>query len=226
MEAQRYPQDYDGIVSAAPAINWTKLLMNGFWGPLLMSTTSNPVPACKLAAATAAAVAACDPLDGVEDGVIEDPGRCTYDPTALVGIAPGECGAITQGDADIIRQLWDGPRREDGGRLWHGAPRGTDLATLAATGGTPLRPQAFRLSVDWLRYFITQDPQFDWTTITPAAYQALWDRSTDQYGIVIGTDDPDLGTFRDRGGRTIIWHGLADELITAHGTVDYYTRVQ
>ena len=78
----------------------------------------------------------------------------------------------------------------------------------------------------WLRYFITQDPQFDWTTITPAAYQAFWDRSFEQYGIVIGTDNPDLSAFRDRGGKTIVWHGLADQLITAEGSIDYYTRVQ
>ena len=117
-------------------------------------------------------------------------------------------------------------RREDGGPLWHGPPRGTDLKPLAASRGTPLQPQAFGFSVDWLRYFITQDPQFDWTTVTPAAYQAFWDRSYEQYGIVIGTDNPDLSAFRDRGGKTIIWHGWADQLITAEGTIDYYTRVQ
>jgi feruloyl esterase len=63
----------------------------------------------------------------------------------------------------------------------------------------------------------------NWTTITPEAYQALWDRSFEQYGIVIGTDNPDLSAFRDRGGKTIVWHGLADQLITAEGTIDYYT---
>jgi feruloyl esterase len=59
-----------------------------------------------------------------------------------------------------------------------------------------------------------------------AGYQALWDRSHEQYGIVFGPDDPDLSAFRDRGGKTIIWHGLADQLITASGTIDYYTRAQ
>ena len=77
-----------------------------------------------------------------------------------------------------------------------------------------------------MRYFLTQDPQFDWTTITPEAYQAFWERSQEQYGIVIGTDNPDLSAFRDRGGKTIVWHGLADQLIPAEGTIDYYTRVQ
>jgi feruloyl esterase len=81
-------------------------------------------------------------------------------------------------------------------------------------------------SVEWLRYYLTQNPQFDWTTVTPAAYQRFWDQSAEQYGSIIGTDNPDLSGFRDRGGRTIIWHGWADPLITAESTIDYYTRVQ
>src|SRR5213082_578545 len=65
MEAQRYPQDYNGIVSGAPAINWTRFIPQELWGAVLMSATGNPLPACKLAAATAAAIAACDTADGV-----------------------------------------------------------------------------------------------------------------------------------------------------------------
>jgi feruloyl esterase len=226
MEAQRYPQDYNGIAAAAPAINWTNLMMQELWGSMLMNTASNPVASCKLVAATTAAVAACDGIDGVKDGVIEDPNRCNYDPNALVGTSAGDCGTFTQADADMIRRLWQGPRRENGGPLWYGQSRGADLTALAASRGTPLKPQAFLFSVDWLRYFITQNTQFDWTTITPAGYQLLWDQSAEQYGIVIGTANPDLTAFRDRGGKAIIWHGWADQLITADSTIDYYKRVQ
>jgi hypothetical protein len=80
--------------------------------------------------------------------------------------------------------------------------------------------------MDWFRYFVTQDPKFDGNTVTPAAYERLWDQSVEQYGPVIGTDSPDLTAFRDHGGKAIVWHGWADPLITAEGTVDYYTRVQ
>ena len=79
--------------------------MQSLWGPVLMNAASNPIPSCKLAAATAAAIAACDAIDGVKDGVIEDPKRCTYDPKALVGTSAGECGTFTEADADIIRDL-------------------------------------------------------------------------------------------------------------------------
>ena len=117
MEAQRYPQDYDGIVSGAPAINWSRFIPQELWGAMLMNAVGNPLPACKLAAATAAAIAECDGIDGVNDGVIEDPQRCTYDPKPLVGISAGDCGSFTEADVNVIRKLWQGPRREDGSFL-------------------------------------------------------------------------------------------------------------
>ena len=221
MEAQRYPQDYNGILSGAPAINWNRFLIQPLWGPVVMNASNNPVAACKLAAATAAAIAACDNIDGVKDGVIDDPKRCSYDPKALVGTSAGECGAFTDADANVIRRLWEGPRRQDGGFLWYGLPRGSDLNAMWTTRGTPLRPQPFGISMDWFRFFLTQDPKFDGNTVTPASYERFWDQSVEQYGIVIGTDDPDLAAFRDRGGKAIVWHGWADQLISAEGTVDY-----
>jgi len=226
MEAQRYLQDYNGIVSGAPAINWNRFHIQHLWGPVVMNATNNPVAPCKLSAATAAAITACDGIDGVKDGVIEDPKRCTYDPKPLIGTSAGECGAFTDADVNVIRKLWEGPRREDGTFLWYGLPRGADLNALWTSRGTPLRPAPFGISMDWFRYFLTQDPKFDGNTVTLAAYERLWDQSAEQYGIVFGTDNPDLTAFRDRGGKSIVWHGWADQLISAEGTVDYYTRVQ
>lgn len=225
MEAQRYPRDYDGIVAGAPAINWPKLHVQQLWGPMLMNNEGNPVAACKLAAATAAAIAACDLNDGVEDGVIENPARCDYDASALIGSTAGECGTFTAADASIVNRIWEGPRRRDGGFLWHGAARSSDLNALSGSRGDPLAPQAMFITLDWFRYFLAQDPEFDWTTVTHAGYERLWEQSAEQYGIVIGTDNPDLTAFRDRGGKAIVWHGWTDPLITAHGTVDYYERV-
>ena len=226
MEAQRYPEDYNGIAAAAPAINWTKLMMQSIWGSVLENTAGNPIASCKLAAATTAAIAACDGIDGVKDGVIEDPNRCTYDPKALIGTSAGTCGTFTEADADIIRKLWQGPTRESGTKLWYGQARGADLNAVTSSRGEPLKPQPFQFTVDWLRYWITQNPQFDWTTMTPAAYEAFFDRSFEQYDLAIGTDNPDLAPFRDRGGKTIIWHGWADQLIPTDGSIDYYKRVQ
>ena len=226
MEAQRYPEDYSGVVSGAPAINWTRFVPQELWGAMLMNAAGDALPPCKLAAATAAAIAACDFIDGVKDGVIEDPQRCNYDPKALVGTAAGDCGTFTEADADLIRKFWEGPHRADGSFLWYGMTRGADLSALYGSRGNPPKPQAFGISLDWFRYFLAQDPQFDWAAMTPAGYERFWDQSVEQYGNVIGTDNPDLTAFRDHGGRVIVWHGWADQLITPEGTIDYYKRVE
>jgi hypothetical protein len=225
MEAQRYPADYDGILSGAPAINWPKLHVEQLWGHVVMLEAKNVVPQCKLEAAAAAALAACDDTDGVKDGVIEDQLRCKYDPKALVGTASGSCGAITEADVDVIRKIWDGPKRRDGSFLWYGLPRGASFA-LSATGGTPPAGRPFEITLDWFRFFLTQNPDWNWQTITHEAYEQFWDQSVEQFGSVFGTDNPDLSAFRDRGGKIVLWHGWADPLIYADGTIDYYTRVR
>jgi feruloyl esterase len=225
MEAQRYPADYDGIVSRAPAINWTRFVPQELWGVVAMNAAGNPIPPCKLAAATNAAIAACDTIDGVADGVIEDPKRCSFDPAALIGASTEGCGAFTESDVALIRQFWDGPRRGDGRFLWYGLPRGADLSALWGATGNPLQPRAFSIALDWFRYFLTQDPDFDWTTMTHAGYERLWEQSVEQFGEVIGTDNADLSAFRDAGGKAIVWHGWTDQLISASGSIDYYERV-
>ena len=112
-----------------------------------------------------------------------------------------------------------------GSFLWYGLARGTDLSALAGTGGSPLTGKPFSIPLDWFRYFLLQDPKWDWTTLTPSGFELLWKQSVEEFGAVIGTDDPDLTRFRDRGGKIIITHGLTDQLIPADGTIDYYKRV-
>src|SRR6516162_9103783 len=224
MEAQRYPEDYDGIISACPAINWHRFLPADIWPQVVMAARGNFVPKAKLDAATAAAVASADASDGVTDGVIDDPSRCTYDPKELVGTKVGD-STFTEADADVVRKIWEGPRGQDGSFLWYGLARGTELFALAGTGGSPLAGRPFSIPREWCQYFLLQDPKWDWTTLTPSRFERLWVQSVEEFGAVIGTDDPDLTRFRDRGGKIIITHGLADQLIPAGGTIDYYKRV-
>jgi len=127
---------------------------------------------------------------------------------------------------NLIRKFWEGPRGEDRSFLWYVMERGADLRALFGSRGTPLKPQVFGIALDWFKYFLAQNPQLDSTTITPAAYERFYDQSVEEFGTVIGTDNPDLTAFRDRGGKAILWHGWADQLITPEGTIDYYKRVQ
>lgn len=225
-EAQRYPGDYDGILAGAPAINWTKLHVEQLWGHVVMTNTNTIVPQCKFQAATTSAVAACDGLDGVKDGVLEDPRRCTYDPKALVGTAPENCGVITEADANVIRSIWDGPRRQDGSFLWYGLSRGAAFNGLSNTGGTPLASMPNGITLDWWRYFLMQNREWSPNGLTPASYEQAWDQSLEQYGLVFATDNPDLSAFRARGGKIVMWHGQNDQLIYPGGSIDYYERVQ
>lgn len=225
MEAQRFPEDYDGILSACPAINWHRFVPACLWPEVVMLSRSNFVSKAKLDAATTAAIAACDADDGVKDGVVDDPFHCTYDPQALVGTKVGG-ETFTAADAEVIRKIWQGPRRQDGSFMWHGLERGTDLFAYAGTTGSPLTGRPFRISLDYWTYYLAQDARWDWTTLNHAGFEQLWTKSVEQYGAVIGTDDPDLTRFRDRGGKVIIYHGLADQQIPAAGSIDYYRRVQ
>jgi pimeloyl-ACP methyl ester carboxylesterase len=225
MEAQRYPEDYDGILSLCPAVNWTRLNLTLFWPQEVMLEAKNFVSKEKLDAATAAAVAACDGADGVIDGVIDDPSQCTYDAKALVGTKVGD-STFTEADADVIRKIWEGPRGLDGKFLWYGLSRGADLSALAKTVGSPLMGEPFIVGFDWFRFFLVQNARWDWTTLTPGEFELLSNQSVEEYGAVIATDDPDLTRFRDRGGKVIILHGLTDQLVPAEGSIDYYQRVQ
>ncbi|MFI5898526.1 tannase/feruloyl esterase family alpha/beta hydrolase [Actinoplanes sp. NPDC051513] len=219
MEAQRYPDDYDGIAAGSPAINWTKLHPSQLWGQLQMLLAGNPIPTCKLAAATQAAIKACDSFDGLTDGIVADWQHCRFDARSIVGTET-TCGTITNGDAELINKMWDGPRGTDGTQLWYGLERDADLTALNNAAGP------FAITLDWFRYFLKQDPAFDWRTLTYDQYLLLFQQSVLQYQAVIATDDPDLSAFRDSGGKVVFWHGTADQLIYFRGSVDYYQRVE
>jgi Tannase and feruloyl esterase len=191
-----------------------------------MAEANRYVAPCKFAAATAAAVAACDLLDGVKDGVLEDPSRCKFDPAILTRFQPAACEAITEADAAVIRQIWEGPKRRDGSFLWYGLPRGAEIGALHRTGGSPLTGQPSGITLDWWRYFLKQDPGWNWSSVTRAHYEQLWDQSVEEFSPVFASDNPDLTAFRERGGKAIVWHGWADQLIYAQGTIDYYERVR
>jgi hypothetical protein len=182
-------------------------------------TAGGPISATRLTAVTKAAVAACDANDGVRDGIINDPRKCTYDPAALVckaGEDPTTC--LSPQEADAIRKIWNGPTSASGQRLWFGLERGTPLNGLAGNNAFPIATSHFQ-------YWIRQDPKFDWRTLSEADFEADFTASQQKFHTVIGTDDPNLQAFRQRGGKMIIWHGEADSLIFPRGTVNYFERV-
>jgi feruloyl esterase len=222
MEAQRYPADYNGIVSGSPAINWTKFIPSEIWPELVMKQYNDFLPSCKEQAFTDAAIAAC--ADG--SGVIENPAACQWNPFRLVGdVTP--CGTITTQDAAVMTKIWDGPI-VDGTHLWYGLEPGTSLAGLASTATTNgvTTGNAFPIAQFWLGTWLLRNPSWDWHTLTYAQFDSLFAQSVSEYAQAIATDNPDLSAFERDGGKILIWHGLADQLIFPQGTINYYQRVQ
>ena len=220
MAAQRFPDEYDGLVIGAPAVNWDRLVPADLWPQIVMNElTGGPIGAAKLNAATAASVAACDGGDGVTDGIIDNPRACTFDPSALVCKAGDDASTcLSTSEADAIRKIWDGPTTPSGERLWFGLERGTPLNALAGN-------QPFGIAHQHFRYWIRQDPAFDWKTVTSATFERDFRESQRKFQETIGTDDPSLSGFQRSGGRMIIWHGEADELIPPRGTIHYFNRM-
>ncbi|PYH40477.1 putative feruloyl esterase [Aspergillus saccharolyticus JOP 1030-1] len=237
MLAQRYPTAYNGIMAAAPAINWPTFLVAEYWPQFVMNQLQTYPPTCVTDAITSAAVSACDSLDGVVDGVISAPGLCNFDPLSLVNktITCNDTSVqITQSAALSVKLMWAGMRSSNGTFLWYGLERGAPLSmgsdgSLGATtcsSALNCTGSPFAISSDWIRRYILQDPAFDLTTLDHAELDSILARSIAEYDSIIGTDDPDLSAFKLAGGKMITWHGLADPLIFPKGTEHYYRRVQ
>jgi len=228
MEPQRYPDNYDGIVSGAPTTNWAQLSTSLIWAQLVMRESNDFLPGCKQAAFTAAAVAVCDGKDGVTDGVIGDPTTCNWDPRRLVGtVTP--CGAITAADASVIAKIWRGPTTATGDRrLWYGTLPGAALDALGrtTTANGFITGAPFLKAFSWVGTWLLRNPSSDWTTLTYEQFDQLFALAQAEFSQVMNTDDPDLTGFASRGGKLLLWDGYSDQFLSPQGTIDYYISVE
>jgi len=232
VEAQRYPEDYDGIWSSDPAINWTRFLPAEIWPALVMKEFDAVMPPAKLEAFRTAAIEACDGIDGLRDGMLGAFDPCDFDARSVVGTETA-AGPITDMDAEAMNRIWEGPRTRDGRFLWYGIPRGTEswgnnfggmgLCCTTEVDGK-LVPVPPKTGEGYLRAWIKQDPEWDWQTLTFEDYESVFERSVRDFS-ALGSDDPNLTPFRDRGGKLILSHGHGDQVIMAAGSIDYYRRV-
>ncbi|KAL3443170.1 Tannase/feruloyl esterase [Aspergillus insuetus] len=238
MFAQMYPDDFDGIVAICPAINWVQFIVADYWPQFVMNQLGVYPRTCELTAITKAAIAACDELDGVEDGIISLPGLCDFDPHTLVGKTfdcAGETATFNSAAAAVADAAWSGPRSSTGEWQWFGVGRDADLGGIAMTscdddddergGSGSCQGSPFPIPTSWIRHFLKRDADFDVKTLTHDDWDELFYASVHQYQSVIGTSNPDLSAFRKRGGKMLSWHGLRDAVIPANGSVQYYDRV-
>ncbi|KAK1655113.1 Tannase/feruloyl esterase [Colletotrichum phormii] len=232
MLAQRYPTQYDGIAAGAPGIQWTDFFPSMLWPQQFMDIIGQYPHACELTAITAAAVSACDDLDGVKDGIIEEVDACldAFNPFDIVGRDINCTGAptISYAAAAVVNATWQGMRDSQGVQLWPGLNPDTDLTVgVAATICTtePCRGVPLSIATQWLSLFVARDPDIDLSNLSHVEFDWLAHQGRQRYNSIIGTDDPDLSAFRDAGGKLITFHGLVDELLPPKGSIKYYNTV-
>ena len=226
MEAQRYPADYDGIVAGDPDYHqthhevgahlWVVSTLYGEGGAALGGAEAKLVGA--------AVNRACDALDGVADGVLEDPRACHFDPGALQcrGAAARDCLSAAQVQA--VRRLWNGPDELAGAGYYPGLERGGEAELWGGwiVAASPEANTHGALGLPFFRYFVYDDADWNFRRfdfrVAPAQIDA---RLADAIDAV----DPDLRPFRQRGGKLIHYHGFSDPDIPPRASIDYHDRV-
>jgi feruloyl esterase len=226
MEAQRYPDDYDGIVSGAPANYWTHVVTVGVWDALALSGDGY-IPASKIPAIEAAALAACDATDGLKDGLISDPARCHFDLKTLVCQGPDSAACLSAPQAAALEKLYSGPRNAKGESTFPGHMPGGEsgVGGWAAwiTGPAPEKSLGYGFGTQFFANMVFANAGWDYHT-----FQV--DRDTraadEKMARVLNATDPDLSRFRQRGGKLILYHGWSDAAISPVNTIDYFHSVE
>ncbi|NEW46727.1 tannase/feruloyl esterase family alpha/beta hydrolase [Nocardia cyriacigeorgica] len=229
--AQRYPHDFDGIIAGDP-VNYLGPLggVSETWRARtnLRSDGSPVLTDEKLPALHRAVLGACDALDGLTDGQIDDPRACRFDPVTLAcppGVDDPNC--LTSQQVTVTRALYSGPTDAHGRLLYVGGqPYGSELAwagfiTPRPGFGTSL---AGSVADNYLRYvgYPIGTPH---SSVAEFAFTEAELRRLTAEGARGNAMRLDLTEFRDAGGKLLLWHGWADQDLPPVATVDYYHRM-
>lgn len=235
MESQRYPDDFDGIVSGAPARDWAGIGVQFTQSQLLLYPNPSAPPVLDADVRTLlerTILERCDDIDGVTDGVMGDPRQCPFQPEDLPRCTGGGNGSDCATDAQIaaIRAIYDGPT-VNGEHVYSGLPFGGEAA-LAGWGqwvvGAPnmLGPGFNNLhhafGAEFFRYFVFDDPDWDLTKYD----FSTWATDTRAAGELLNSTRTDLSAFETAGGKLILWNGWSDPALSALDLIDYYEGVQ
>jgi hypothetical protein len=226
--AQRFGQDFDGIVSLSPAIHWDRWGFSGGWGNYVahQELGQNGLDAPKFQDVNQRALAACDGIDGILDGMIEETRRCHYDANDAVCGQPGASTdptrCLTAAEAAVVNKIWDGPRNPDGSKMWVGWERGAQ-GVFGITPATTGAPTLFGEQIN--RYWVHRDPAFNWRTISEEQFLVDQRNLTRQFSQYVGSDSPDLKAFKGSGGKMIVSYGNLDQVIPPNGHYHYMQRL-
>jgi hypothetical protein len=230
MEAERYPEDFDGIIAGAPANQWTHHFTGFVWNEIaLKAKPESLITAEQLPAIEKAALAACDTLDGVKDGLIEDPRKCHFDPSVLLchGDAAKDC--LTQPQIDALKKIYAGPKNPvTGEQIYPGYEPGTEAEAGAWVPWILPPPQLPMSSAQWafgnglFAQVVHEDPKWNWHSMD---FDSDARAADEKVGPILNAYNPDLRTFRDHGGKLIQYHGWGDAAIAPRDSINFYEKV-
>jgi feruloyl esterase len=217
-EAQKFPADYDGIIAGAPANYMTHLLTHSIWvAQASLKDPASLIPREKYAVVHKAALDACDALDGVKDGVIEDPTRCRFDPKAIQCTGADAPTCLTGPQVEAARKIYAPATNSKGAVIFPGLEPGSEPGWSGLAGSSPLI-----IAATYFKYDVFKNPDWDFKTLDFDKDVAMIDKLDD--GLLNATD-PNLKPFFSRGGKLLMYHGWTDQLIAPRNSINYYTSV-
>ncbi len=229
MEAQRYPDDFDGIVAGDPANDWTRFYAGAhLWYSLAMlADAESYIPPSKLPALGNAVNEACDALDGVRDGILQNPLACNFEPAAIscpAGTDSDSC--LTPKQVSAVEKIWSGVENSKGELIYPGLVPGGEASrgswSTWVTGNEPYQSLHWRGGEGFFRWFVFDDPDWDFRSFD---FDSDLDYALEKVGAALDSNDPDLRPFRDNGGKLIVYHGWSDPDISPVASINYFESV-
>lgn len=228
--AQRYPDIFDGIHAAAPAINAEAWVAEYFPQQVMNELKEYPHP-CEVDALTNLAIKACDGYDGVLDGIISDEDACTFEPYTAVGTglncsSPGAPTKISKTAAVVADAAWNGARRADGTLLSSTMGHQANLTgygglaeTMCSGNGTCIGV-GNELLLTIIGLFVKKDPSFNFASMTRRDFEQVFRAVKVEFDSAMGAASPDLYDFKLAGGKMLTYHGLVSHWIFQGRTTD------
>jgi len=217
--AQRYPDDFDGIVAGAPALNATGRASFAMWiAQNVHKDEASFIPAAKFPAIHEAVLQACDAGDGVTDRLVSDPKSCKFDPAVLACKGEDTATCLTPAQVTSTRAMYGAltnPRTKE--QIFPGLAYGSELGWNTFAGQQP-----FGIAAQMFQFMVFNDPNWDYKTLNFDAHMAQVSKA--ESGL-INAQETNLKPFFSSGGKLIQYHGWSDPQIVAASSTEYYERV-
>lgn len=224
--ADKYPKDFDGIFAGAPAVDFNNLYSWRASFPLKTNDSDSNLgfvePEVWKTVIHEEVMRQCDGIDGVLDGIIEDPSLCHFDPSVLLCTESKSTGCLSPAQVDAVKRVYTPYTYSinNGSLIYPAMQPGMEIKA-ASTGGL-LSGEPFALSVEWFKYAIHQNASWDpYTYSTADAALAEAKNPAD-----IRTWPRDLSAFRQRGGKVLMAHGQQDQQISSFQSPRFYERIR